>query len=97
MLIKEDTAVKAVSSFINIRLNLLEYRIASGDVFRQIINIRQGAEHIPYGGMKMEVVFEYEFDGIVYPEDNPPPKLINDLLDALEPFLLPTLNLNQAE
>jgi hypothetical protein len=47
--------------------------------------------------MKMEVVFEYEFDGIVYPEDNPPPKVINDLLDALEPFLPPTLNLNQAE
>ncbi len=45
----------------------------------------------------MEVVFEYEFDGIVYPEENPPAKLINDLLDALEPFLLPTLNLNQAD
>ncbi|SFL72921.1 hypothetical protein [Pelosinus propionicus] len=41
----------------------------------------------------MEVVFEYEFDGIEYPEDNPPPKLINDLLDVLEPFL----QLNQAE
>lgn len=62
-------------------------------MFSQIINIRQGESIYPRGGMKMEVVFEYEFDGIEYPEDNPPPKLINDLLDVLEPFL----QLNQAE
>ncbi|MBP2659008.1 MAG: hypothetical protein H6Q69_2040 [Firmicutes bacterium] len=71
--------------------------MASGDVFANLLILDKEQSIYPMGGMKMEVVFEYEFDGIVYPEDNPPPKVINDLLDALEPFLLPTLNLNQAE
>lgn len=71
--------------------------MASGDVFANLLILDKEQSIYPMGGMKMEVVFEYELDGIVYPEDNPPPKFINDLLDALEPFLLPTLNLNQAE
>ena len=43
----------------------------------------------------MEATFEYEVDGVVYSEMQPPQKFINDLLNALQPFFIP--NFNQAD
>jgi hypothetical protein len=43
------------------------------------------------GGVIMEAIFEYEIDGIVYPEDNPPQQFIDDLLNALKPTTFPPL------
>lgn len=41
------------------------------------------------GGIKMEVIFEYEIDGRIYSENEPPKEFIDDLLNALKPFLIP--------
>jgi hypothetical protein len=38
----------------------------------------------------MEAIFEYEVDGVIYSEKNPPPEFIDDLLNALQPFFIPT-------
>jgi len=39
----------------------------------------------------MEAIFEYEIDGIVYPEDDPPQEFIDALLNALKSTTLPPL------
>jgi hypothetical protein len=41
------------------------------------------------GGVRMEAVFEYEIDGIVYSEDDPPQEFIDALLNALKPTTFP--------
>ena len=51
--------------------------------------------YILLGGVRMEATFEYEVDGVVYSEMQPPQKFINDLLNALQPFFIP--NFNQAD
>ena len=48
-------------------------------------------EYILAGGMRMEVIFEYEIDGVRYTESNPPHRFIEDLLNALIPPVIPTL------
>jgi len=40
----------------------------------------------------MEATFEYELDGVIYSEKNPPTEFIDDLRNALEPFFIPTFN-----
>ena len=47
--------------------------------------------YILAGGMRMEVIFEYEIDGVRYTEGNPPQRFIEDLLNALKPPVIPIL------
>ena len=37
----------------------------------------------------MEVIFEYEIDGVKYTEDDPPQAFIEDLLRAFKPMIIP--------
>lgn len=39
----------------------------------------------------MEVIFEYEIDGVVYSEDDPPQQFTDALLNALKPNTFPPL------
>ena len=39
----------------------------------------------------MEAIFEYEVDGVVYPEDDSPQQFVDALLNALKPTTFPPL------
>lgn len=39
------------------------------------------------GGVRMEVIFEYEVNGVVYPENDPPQQFVDALLNALKSIL----------
>ncbi len=43
------------------------------------------------GGVRMEVIFEYEVNGVVYPENDPPQQFVDALLNALKSITFPLL------
>lgn len=43
------------------------------------------------GGVRMEAIFEYEVNEVVYPEDDPPQQFVDALLNALKSITFPSL------